>query len=710
MISMSAQNDQLFDVNSLPSMPGTLLKLNDLFNDIDVNTDQILEIIKTDPALTCKVIALANSVPECKYNLLQEFDKLQYVLSIDVLKTITVTAMIQQYFAHFSEQNNHYSGLLWQASIRCAYTSRALARLVGYKNENETYLAGLLHCLGQLSLLANYETVYTKMLDQSNSLDEQNVGELKLANLTSPELTSKLISGWDKDSFIADAIIYQHEPAEAIVETTALIKIVNLAVKMSKDSLDQESIYADAQQLFGLSKAQIKELLNEVILDVEVISEQLGIYSDKSYAKTAYNEASRTALGDRVRNTALVNSLQMPPVEIGDEDKDKVLNIMQDIGMLFDLRHCIWFNYNDNNKNLLGYIDNRMTITRVQEFKLDVEKSHSLVAQSLLKRKSISTFDLHKEKSLTVIDQQLVKLLQAEGIIAMPFIYANVQLGVMVAGISQAHALSLQNNNNNLLAEFIYKASELLLKQLDLREQQNKILEEQAAVEKLRIKKLVHEANNPLAIMRNYLRILSIKLQQSDESVTEQLEILVNEVERVSKTLSHIRDDVITAEIDSGMVDIHGLINESVMIFSKSLFSTYDIDYKMDFDEKIPVIESNAGNIKQVLTNLIKNAVEAMPEGGEIVFKTRDRVNFNGTEYIELTITDNGPGIPDKIMQNIFEPVKSTKDDTHSGLGLTIVKNLLTNLGGGIRCNNLPQRGVEFGILLPRIIKKDGEV
>jgi len=98
-----------------------------------------------------------------------------------------------------------------------------------------------------------------------------------------------------------------------------------------------------------------------------------------------------------------------------------------------------------------------------------------------------------------------------------------------------------------------------------------------------------------------------------------------------------------------------------------------------------------------------------MLDGGEIVFKTSDRINFNGTEYIELTITDNGPGIPETIMQHIFEPVKSTKDENHSGLGLTIIKNLVTNLGGGIRCNNLPGRGVEFGILLPRRINKVGE-
>ena len=307
MISMSVQNEQLFDVNKVPTMPGTLLKLIDLFNDAEVNFSQIADVIKTDPGLTSKVIALAYSDPDNNYNSLQGFDKLLLVLGVDVLKTITVSDMIQQYFAHFNEQNNYYAGLIWQSSIRCAYTSRALAKRLGYNNESEAYLAGLLHRLGQLSLLANYETVYTKMLDQSSSLTEQNIGELKLANQTSAELTSKLIKNWDNETFVADAILYQHESADQVEETTAIKKILNLAVKKCAEGPDPESIYKDAEHLFNLSQAAVDGLLNEVNQDVEVVSEQLVIHSDKSYSTTAYNEASLSELGEKVRNIALVN-------------------------------------------------------------------------------------------------------------------------------------------------------------------------------------------------------------------------------------------------------------------------------------------------------------------------------------------------------------------------------------------------------------------
>ncbi|MCU7939370.1 MAG: hypothetical protein KZQ64_05960 [gamma proteobacterium symbiont of Bathyaustriella thionipta] len=94
--------------------------------------------------------------------------------------------------------------------------------------------------------------------------------------------------------------------------------------------------------------------------------------------------------------------------------------------------------------------------------------------------------------------------------------------------------------------------------------------------------------------------------------------------------------------------------------------------------------------------------------------KTRDRVNNNGKQFIELSISDTGPGIPDNILKNLFNPVKSTKSGEHSGLGLSIIKNLVNDLGGTISGSNSYTKqlsaapgqqeisGAEFHILLPR--------
>ena len=96
----------------------------------------------------------------------------------------------------------------------------------------------------------------------------------------------------------------------------------------------------------------------------------------------------------------------------------------------------------------------------------------------------------------------------------------------------------------------------------------------------------------------------------------------------------------------------------------------------------------------------MKNAVEALPEGGRISVATKSSVNVSGKNYTEIVIEDNGPGIPEEIQKNLFTPVSTTKGTGHSGLGLSITKNLVTEARGTITCRS-NNTGTQFQILLP---------
>ncbi len=77
---------------------------------------------------------------------------------------------------------------------------------------------------------------------------------------------------------------------------------------------------------------------------------------------------------------------------------------------------------------------------------------------------------------------------------------------------------------------------------------------------------------------------------------------------------------------------------------------------------------------------------------------------MNGQQYIELVIADTGPGMSEDVLANLFKPVNTTKGEKHSGLGLSICKNIIDKLGGMISCHKLQSGGTKFVILLPRII------
>ena len=113
-------------------------------------------------------------------------------------------------------------------------------------------------------------------------------------------------------------------------------------------------------------------------------------------------------------------------------------------------------------------------------------------------------------------------------------------------------------------------------------------------------------------------------------------------------------------------------------------------------------IRTQRSHMKQILTNLMKNAVEAMDQGGNLTITTRDNAYINGKAHIEIQVIDSGPGIDTEIMDQLFTPVTSTKDSTHSGLGLAIVKNLMDELSGHISCTSQAGQGTRFQLFLPR--------
>jgi len=149
-------------------------------------------------------------------------------------------------------------------------------------------------------------------------------------------------------------------------------------------------------------------------------------------------------------------------------------------------------------------------------------------------------------------------------------------------------------------------------------------------------------------------------------------------------------------------VDINNEINKLVMLYNNSLFLINHVNCKLELDPKLTHNLTNKNSFKQILTNLLKNAAEAMPNGGEITIRSTASVNVNGKDFIEILIRDNGSGIPENIKHDLFTPVASSKGNGHSGLGLSITKNLVTDAKGTISCRS-SEKGTEFQLLLPQL-------
>jgi signal transduction histidine kinase len=112
-------------------------------------------------------------------------------------------------------------------------------------------------------------------------------------------------------------------------------------------------------------------------------------------------------------------------------------------------------------------------------------------------------------------------------------------------------------------------------------------------------------------------------------------------------------------------------------------------------------IDGAPDTLKQILLNLVKNAVEALPKGGRIDIVNNGQVLRNGRFYYALCVSDNGPGIPAEHRSQLFSALQSSKPGPNRGLGLSIVQGLVKKLGGTIACVSTTAKGTMFEICLP---------
>ena len=203
---------------------------------------------------------------------------------------------------------------------------------------------------------------------------------------------------------------------------------------------------------------------------------------------------------------------------------------------------------------------------------------------------------------------------------------------------------------------------------------------------------MAHEIRNPLGVIRSSIYFLNMKLKESmDEKVKKHLDILQKEIDASDKIIS----DVLTfARIEAPALEeaeINCVVEEAL---SKATIPKTVI-VKTDLGERLHKILVDAAQIKQVFSNIILNAVQAMPDGGELKISTSQTDKF-----IAVSFKDSGCGIPRENLDNIFEPLVSTKAKG-VGLGLTACQNIIEGHRGTIEVESEVNKGTTFTIKLP---------
>ncbi|MDX1589114.1 MAG: HDOD domain-containing protein [Oleiphilaceae bacterium] len=216
-----------------------------------------------------------------------------------------------------------------------------------------------------------------------------------------------------------------------------------------------------------------------------------------------------------------------------------------------------------------------------------------------------------------------------------------------------------------------------------------------------RVQALLHEIGNPLAIIRNYITVLGGKAA-SDPALKERYETLQQELDRAAGLLMQARDPE-HYEATPGPVALDGEIRALAGILEESLFQPNGQTLTLSLPESPVRVQATIGALRQILLNLIRNSADAMGQGGTLRIVLCAPLWQSGRQWAELSLVDDGPGLPAAVSARLFQPLAGHQKGTVTpgrGLGLSIVKQLMDQLQGIISCHSSPQ-GTAFRLLIP---------
>lgn len=590
------------------------------------------------------------------------------------------------------DHGNQTQNANWRRSVLQSLLADQIAIQFDSVDGKEARLAALLTRLGPM-LVARLDQGQEESLDHMVQRTEEGQAEL----------TADLVASWGYEAPFCDAIRYHPIELGKLGDASHLIKVVAAAGRLEPfvegPELLTPNLAHEIQSLLGLNEDSLYEIIGQVsrefddikaVLHMEAPTDDLtpkdqtppaNVGDSKAWCRFKYHLNNWTLTA--IFHNALSHANPQTPFE----------SLVRDTG-----RALFAFNWivhmQPEGEHLQGIVgeDEKITVMK--------SSSQSHVAKCYRENNDDTLSD---NDIASVTDRQLLHRSNSDVLMCISL---GDKAGVLVCGVDNDVPAKLENRSH-LLSSY----AEAISHTWELRQSRS---QPDIDVIKQRLREISHEANNPLSIVQNYLRTLSLKLEDNAAAQSD-IQAISNEIMRSSDIIRKFAQIDVDGTSSAGELDINATIQQLVDVFSGGY---EDLIFKLDFDAARPTTVIPANDLKQVLVNLIKNAAEALSvdtriidRGKQIMVSTCGSINLGGHPYIEIAVSDNGPGIPHKIREKLFQPHVSNKDGHHSGLGLSIARQLVESLGGVISCKSRVEEegtpGTSFQVLIPKISNND---
>lgn len=687
---------------NLPQLPQVMLKLIKACNSDETEINELIDIISIDPGLASKLMQIIGSA---YINLPKEVNNIKAAvvyLGMDTIRNIAISTSAMHFFKFTKSVPEFNINQFWYHSYKCAVLARKIAEENDIPNPDEFFLAGLLHDIGRLVLLENYPDEYKQILKTSSSESPILAAELEKFDINTPELSAWLFKQWDLNPLIADSVLFINESIEQIESAFPHVKIVFISNLLAKQ--DTIENIPDITSLTDILGSRLEQIFISAKKEVHIMAKSLDINLDGTQDKSC-----EEALTSKVKDLSLFYGTLQNLLYA--KEIDSVLDIVQNgFKIIFNIPRMFYFLFDEKKSILTGFCNNNDKACKIiKSIAIPISNKSSLLVKCLKDQEVKNSLNKEKSPTFAISDTQLIRLLETKGLYCIPIYSYKKTIGVLVLGVDAATAKNLEDNKD--LVQLFSKQTSICIQNIQFyNDYAANVHEKKMQAYSTMTDKVIHEINNPVAIIKNYIETLGLKLPDKHPA-QEELTVINEEMSRVAGLLDRLRSFSSPAIGGFEFVDVNKICKNMFEILKKSILLPRQIEAYINIDPEIPKIKTDQNGLKQILINLVKNAAEAMDKGGKIRVTTRfisgsakilidEKKRIPGN--IEIKISDNGPGIDKKLKETLFEPYTTTKTtDSNSGLGLSIVHSIVKELNGDITCNTVEGKGTDFIITLP---------
>lgn len=643
-------------VARLPSPPQTLIRLMVLCQSDDVGMSELSELIASDAGLSAKVLSVAHSAAYFRSSaktltLLQATS----TLGMALIKVLVISESVFQTFNAFRQAGAADLRSFWKHSLSVAVLARALAEQQDSAGADEAYLTGLLHDVGRLALLAAVPERYTELFGfpDDASLCSQ---EQRILGTSHAEAGAWLLEHWHLSRTMVDTVLNHHNDATHQKEAPALSRLIHLAHLLAALPPDQSGDNPPWASEHGLTLDQITALMQKTDLQVKQIARDLGL--DISDADTPPEpthtgtrpqplDADQTELARDVLDRSVLNEMAMTLINLTSTNA-ALTSMRQHASALLQLEDALVMLARDNQQTLVPVSMNELHLAATP---LSFEVSRDApMAQCVAQRKVV--FSKRSGLSPSI----LLDVMDCNEVVLLPLLTAQHCLGVLAASVPPELSQHIKTQLPTLQAFGVYAG---------------------------------------LALSRRRQTDKNASGQTLTAKQAQQLEL-----KRVAQAVNLLVQTLARADQGAPMVpvDLTLAVRDTVQLLQHRQLIPGNIDVTSELPNRAAWVQGSLGKIKQILLILIKNACEAMPDGGQIVINGGVLMQRDGGVYTVLTVADSGASVKEVIQAQLYEPPQNAGGNER--FGLATVNQLLEKMAGHLKFSASPT-GTRFDILLP---------